>query len=388
MWVNDVPIALTGEGLAGELAQTSGEVVFEKAIMEVYFTTPGNKTVTATANGYRSATYTVTVNKGDPATADYTIPTGHIYNGSPQGIGSITQTANGITGFGTVTVYYDGSTTAPTNAGTYTVTADFAGGDNFNAATGAPLGTYTIDPKDITVTALGGSSTFGESPTNPGFTADGLVNSETVSVLAGLSNDFNITSTTPGGTYTLNVTGTLTNTNYNITQRNTDTWKVNQVPVVIHYHTLTLSIGEGIITDKTKNTFEIESGNPFSFVITLKEGYEGQTPTVTVNGRTKGLILVGTDKWRCILSEIYEDTHVSVSFNPTGIDTPDGPRLYSRDGQLFIESGIPVNLTVYAITGQTLVNRRLTEGLTAIPLPNGMYIVKLDKEVQKISIRE
>ncbi len=384
-WVRNISISLTGDGLAGELMKTTGEgVIQERAVMKVYFTTPGYKTVTATASDYNSATYTVMVNKGDPTDVDFTIPTGHIYNGLPQGIGSITQTENGITGFGTVTVYYNGSQTAPTNAGTYTVTADFAGGDNFDAATGVPLGDYTIDPKDITVTALGGSSTYGDSPINPGFTADGLVNNEMVSVLTGLSNDFNVTPTTPAGSYTLNVTGDLTNDNYNITQRNTGTWIVNQAPT---FFTVNMTADEGIILLPSPGIHAVTEGGSFTFYITLAEGYEGRTPQVTVNGEPARIQLRPNGyEWVYSIPWVYENTNVVVSFASTGNEIPGGSYIYSRDGRLFIEADTSADLTVYSVTGQVLTNRRLTEGLTGIPLPNGVYIVKLDKVVQKVSI--
>ncbi len=74
-----------------------------------------------------------------------------MYNGTPQGIGTVTA-ADGFA-LGTITVYYTGingttyikSTTAPTNAGTYQVTADVAGNVNYEAASNLVLGEYTIN---------------------------------------------------------------------------------------------------------------------------------------------------------------------------------------------------------------------------------------------------
>ncbi|MDR2173043.1 MAG: IPTL-CTERM sorting domain-containing protein [Burkholderiales bacterium] len=106
-----------------------------------------NLTLThANAANYRVVTdnVSVTVNKAAPADTDlsFTIPTGHVYNGAAQGIGSVTPAA-GITGLGVITVLYNGSPTPPVSAGTYTVTADIASGSNYTAAT-LPLGSYTI----------------------------------------------------------------------------------------------------------------------------------------------------------------------------------------------------------------------------------------------------
>ena len=88
----------------------------------------------------------------------------------------------------------------------------------------------TINPADITVTALGGSSTYGQSPANPGLSATGLQNGETVTVLTGLSNSFGITATTAvttGSPYVLLVSGTLTNPNYHVTATINGSWIVN-----------------------------------------------------------------------------------------------------------------------------------------------------------------
>ena len=52
---------------------------------------------------------------------------------------------------GAITIYYNGSTTLPTTAGTYTVTFDVAAVFGWNAATGLTAGTLTINQKADTV---------------------------------------------------------------------------------------------------------------------------------------------------------------------------------------------------------------------------------------------
>ncbi len=155
---------------------------------------------------------------------------------------------------------------------------------------------------------------------------------------------------------------------------------------VITYYTVALTTGTGIVIDKDKKSFQIQSGNPFSFVITLAEGYEGLTPTVTVNGRNKGLISIGTDKWRCILSEVSEDTDVLVSLNLTGNEQPDALQLYSRGGQLYINTPTGTPCAIYNVTGQVVANRQLAPGLTTIPLPAGIYIVRLDGLTRQVIV--
>jgi len=97
---------------------------------------------------------------------------------------------------------------------------------NYSIAGGG--GTVSVTPAPITVVAQGGTSVSGTSPANPGLTAIGLQNGETVAVLTGLSNSFGITSTSSvaGSPYTLNVVGVLGNPNYTIVARNAGFWTV------------------------------------------------------------------------------------------------------------------------------------------------------------------
>jgi len=81
----------------------------------------------------------------------FAIPTGRIYNGSPQSIGTVSP-RSGVPGMGAITVLYNGSTTIPTNAGTYEVTANIAKGEEFAAVEGVVLGEYVIAQKPVTVT--------------------------------------------------------------------------------------------------------------------------------------------------------------------------------------------------------------------------------------------
>ena len=95
-----------------------------------------------------------------------------------------------------------------TSAGAHTLTVSGTNGDANYIVDSTVNGTWTVDPAHITVTALGGTSTYGDSPANPGLSASGLKNGEDVSVLTGLTNSFGIVGTTSAGAHTLSVAGT------------------------------------------------------------------------------------------------------------------------------------------------------------------------------------
>jgi hypothetical protein len=75
----------------------------------------------------------------------------NVYNGNPQPIDHC-RAAGGVTGLGSITIYYEGangtvyekSDTPPTEAGAYAVSVDIAEGETYTSASGIGLGTYTI----------------------------------------------------------------------------------------------------------------------------------------------------------------------------------------------------------------------------------------------------
>jgi filamentous hemagglutinin family protein len=121
-----------------------------------------------------------------------------------------------------------GAAATATVAGSpYAITASSASGSGLaNYAISYVPGSLTVDPASVTVTALGGSSTYGSSPANPGLSATGLQNGQDASVLTGLRNSFGIISTTGAGSYAMNVAGALTNPNYTVIGTRTGTWTV------------------------------------------------------------------------------------------------------------------------------------------------------------------
>ncbi len=91
----------------------------------------------------------------------------------------------------------------------------------------------TVNPASIMVTANSGTSLYGTTPVDPGLSATGLQNGETVAALTGLSNSFGVTAASDvgSGPYTLSVAGALSNPNYTVTQRITGTWIVTPAPL-------------------------------------------------------------------------------------------------------------------------------------------------------------
>lgn len=151
--------------------------------------------------------------------------------GAVASLGTTAFTTNGLVNSDSVTnvnLASSGSGAAATVAGgPYAITASSALGIGLsNYTIGYASGLLTVKPAPVNVTALGGSSAYGSSPSNPGLSATGLQNGESVSVLTGLLNSFGITNASSVGSYLLNVAGTLTNTNYTVAGTNSGMWTI------------------------------------------------------------------------------------------------------------------------------------------------------------------
>jgi filamentous hemagglutinin family protein len=117
---------------------------------------------------------------------------------------------------------------APVSGGPYAITIAQGSVSTISsyALAFSSTGFLTVDRAPVTVTALGGYSFYGLSSSNPGLSAAGLQNGQSISDLTGLSNSFGISKATAPASYTLSVTGTLTNPNYVVAGTVNGTWLV------------------------------------------------------------------------------------------------------------------------------------------------------------------
>ncbi len=195
------------------------------------------KEITVTANGGTSVYGDTPANPGLSATGLVNDETAAMLTGLANSFGIA-----GTTNAGTHTLVVEGTLTN----GNYTVAA-------------RENGTWVVSPKAITVTANGGTSVYGDTPANPGFSAIGLVNGETAAVLTGLANSFGIAGTTNAGSHTLTVEGMLTNGNYTVAARENGTW-------VVSPRTLTAALSGTISKTYDGTTDAVLSGNDYELV--------------------------------------------------------------------------------------------------------------------------
>ena len=201
----------------------------------------GNNTLKITGKGNYTGTAQKdwSLQRATPTAGDFDIPSlggGYNYTGNPWSVGAPTLKSP-KTGAGEVTVYYEGtsgttytkSTAAPTDVGSYKVTFNVAGGQNFDTASGLSIDTLKINKvnytpptvydtvrssqvttnKTLELPALPAGASYAASGTVGG--TAGLINSHSVS---GTTLTYSTTNQTDGisATITIPVTGA---TNYN-----------------------------------------------------------------------------------------------------------------------------------------------------------------------------
>ena len=299
---------------------------------------------------------------------------------------------------GAITVLYDsgsGSTTsAPINAGTYTVTVNIAGNAEYNAVTGLSLGSYIINKVTYTgtttvsasVLASGQTGTTVTLPDLPIGASYGTPTTDGVTMTDMSISDNTLTYTAPAstagqtGTMTIPVTGATNYNDYNIVVTVTYTAKT---PQVISYanatvaktygdtgfvNTLTQTTVDGAITYASNNT-SVATVNATGEVTILAAGsatitataaetitYAQATASYTVIVSKKALILKAEDK-----SMTKGDGLPSFTYTATGLvngDTVTTPPTMSTatDGtavgtfDITISGGVAANAASYDIT--------------------------------------
>jgi filamentous hemagglutinin family protein len=254
-------VGLKNNQTVGNVTLTSaGTAAGATVVGSPYVITPSN----ATGGTFNPANYTISYSTGlltvNPAILELSIKADNrtkVYGDSSFSLGTIAFTTQGLMSgdsVDSVTLTSLGEAVTA-NVGLYTIVASAATGTNLSNYSITYIdGQLQVTPRDITVTALGGTSTYGQNPVNPGLSATNLASFDTVAALTGLSNSFGIDQYTNAGPHTLTVAGTLTNGNYNVTQAVNGTWTVDPAALSISALAQSKTYGETFVFAGTEFT--------------------------------------------------------------------------------------------------------------------------------------
>jgi hypothetical protein len=227
-------VAITVDSSSASVCSISGGVVT--------FNTAGTCVLDANQTG--NGNYNAAAQKQQSVSITKRSPTLSVTN-SPVTYNGAAQAAN-VTGSvaGTVSnVKYGGSATVPTNAGTYTITADFAPQDavHYSNLTGANAGTFTIGKATPTVSAVGGSFDYDTTAHAGSGSAAGVggvtLAPVTLSYSGTGSTAYGPTVSAPTNAGTYQVTASFAgNTNY-FPASNTADLRIDKAHQIIHFTT-------------------------------------------------------------------------------------------------------------------------------------------------------
>jgi hypothetical protein len=356
-------------------------IVGANQIPSTYVFPVGTTTVTAVASdrygNYTAGTFTVQVDLF-PALPSVTVSAGPFtYNGNPQAVTATAVGTDGVTPVaGSFAFTYNGSTTPPTDAGSYAVTATFTSADP-SYASATVTTTETINPAAPTITVNSGP-----------FNYDGVTQQAATATAVGVdgvtpvSGAFTYTyydstgaqlATPPIGPGLFTVSAAFTSSDPNYTSPTVTTNEIINSPGTV---VPTLSLVDG------STTFD---GNAHSDTVT-EVGTDGVTPVsgsfiITYNGSTTPPTAAGT--YAVVATFISSDlnyTNASITSTltisqatPTITIASSYPFYYDTFGQAQYVSEVGVD-------GVTPVNGTLSvlyNGSSTLPVNVGTYTVSV-----------
>ena len=200
------------------------------------------------------------------------------YNGTAQTIG-VTSVTDGETPI--ANSKYNVTYSNNTNAGTATVNIKDIADDDLIVYGST---TFTINKKDLTITANNHTISYGDAPADNGVTCEGFVNSETIAVLEGtLEYAYNYEQYGNVGNYTITPSG-LTSTNYNITYH-TGTLTVEQKEVGLTWSETTSFPYDGTSHGLTATATGMVNGDEIGVTVTGAQ-ISGGNHTATASALT------------------------------------------------------------------------------------------------------
>jgi hypothetical protein len=358
---------------------------------------------TATANNYSLTNGTNYLLTGDITPVIPTLAslgfdlTAVTYSGSSKPL-AVTA-ATDVNGLGAVTVYYTGSTTVPTAAGTYAVTADLAAGTIYTAVTGLTLGSYRINPAEPTVAELD----FDFSPV----IVNGRPQSPTITAAPGIAGLGAVTVYYSGSTRPPDEPGTYTVTadiaggaNYNgVTGLQLGTFTIFPYPDFSISREVTLLPVGGMTGHPLPGLYSILSGTHFTFTLTPDAPLPDDATLTVTTGRalTDGIPDAGVTRnedgsYTVVVYAVRQNITISVA-SAVGNERVAAPGLtvYTLPGAVAIANSSPEAATVriYTFSGLIVRNATADPGTTThLRLDPGFYVVAAGNVRRKIVIND
>lgn len=171
--------------------------------------------------------------------------------------------------------------------------------------------------------------------------------------------------------------------NGNLTGSVTASFNILDAPATLHK--ITIPQVSGITTDPPAGTYDVTDGNYFTIYITKDPSKE---LIVKVNGVEVIPHYAGNNRYQVTITDIEDDIQLEILTEPVNNwDIAPVAKVYSVNNMLYIETDINKLIQVFSMNGQLSYKGYTNNAQTTIPLARGIYIVKIEKETFKVSIK-
>lgn len=167
----------------------------------------------------------------------------------------------------------------------------------------------------------------------------------------------------------------------------------NDMSIVIGMKAYTVTIPEieGATTYPAAGDIEIKYGEPLTFTLVLEDDYDESEVVIKVNGEEVEAEPLKSSTYKIFIEKVTGPIVITVEGVKRNDDVgntvlPGEVNIYSDNGNLIIETSSPALLKVYTVTGALKAARNITE-TESIPLPSGIYFIRLGNETYKVIVK-
>ncbi len=160
-------------------------------------------------------------------------------------------------------------------------------------------------------------------------------------------------------------------------------------PDPIYYNIYLDDVCEGVEASLSRGV--VKEGNQVSVYVEVEEGYDAENLKVSFKRSLYGYweeVEEGVQPGEYIIYNVYADIYIKIEGvekieEPTGMEDIEGAKVYAQDGNLYVYTSQPQEVTIITMNG-AIVKRERQEGWRSYSLPKGIYIIGIGEEQVKI----
>ena len=162
-------------------------------------------------------------------------------------------------------------------------------------------------------------------------------------------------------------------------------------PDPIYYNIYLDDVCEGVEASLSRGV--VKEGNQVSVYVEVEEGYDTENLKVSFKRSLYGYweeVEEGVQPGEYIIYNVYADIYIKIEGvekieEPTGMEDIEGAKVYAQDGNLYVYTSQPQEVTIITMNG-AIVKRERQEGWRSYSLSKGIYIIGIGEERMKVRL--